>query len=497
MNSTYKSATVDVRGGEISPPVLRSFAYVRKSDFILGALLALVLPCVVAAEEPPPLDQVAAPKLPEAKSPTLREGVEEALGVNVRGEFSNKYRARASHGSAFDKESDQDFIQNLRFTAGDEAAGAWTFDFAGRLSEDIDGNLHTSGFFPFDELSNSYSDRVNGRVYSAVVTGRDVAGLDRVRVGRQELTEGIPLAFDGARLDTPEVASLARLQVTVFGGVPTHLYESSPSGDWLAGAGVAVRPHTTARVSAQAAHIVDEFSLYGHRRTNVETLRWQQQLSRRLSAEARATVIDSRGREAGLSAAWRDPERDLHLQAGFKRLMEEQKSYALDVDPYAGLLTSQQPYNQWDARASKAFTSWLTLNADGSVRLLQNERDEGDFNREFSRFAIVPVLAGLPAQGTDWTLTVTAWEADNTHLLSYGGEMAQQVAEGVSARIGTDYALYKFDLFADRERTQARTHYVKIRWQQTKAIRWDLGFERERSDFDTLSKLEFSVRYRF
>lgn len=447
---------------------------------------------LLSAQEPLPPGDVGEPAIPVAEPPEIRDLIEALLGAPIRGEFSNRYRHRRIAG-----ETDEDVIQFLRLGVGDEGATPWSFDLAARSSEDLDGNRHTSGFYPFDEISNSFGRAVNVRLYTAALTGRGVGGLDRVRLGRQEVIGAEPLYFDGLRLDGPALAALADLRIRVYGGIPVHLYESPVDGDGVGGVDVEVQPFTATRLFAQYAHIADRFSLYGRARTNLESVRWQQQWAPALSTEARATVIDSRGREAALSAAWRPPGDDFFAQAGYRRLMEEQTAFAIDVDPYVGILMKQEPYHQWDARLSKGVASWLTLSADGSGRLLVNEREESEFNREFSRLSIVPVLTGWPEPGTVWTLTVTAWEAEETRLVSYAGEVAHPLIPDVTVRTGTDYALYKFDLFSDRERTHARTVFLKLRWSQTKDTRWDAGYELERSDLDTFGKFEIAVRYQF
>lgn len=445
-----------------------------------------------AQESKEPLPMIE-PALPEAKEPSLRDSVEGLLGVPLHGEISHRYR----HRRATSGDKDEDLTQFLRFTIGDEESDAWAFDFAGRANEDLDGDRHTDGPFSFDGLSNTYNGGVSGQLYTAALTGRRVVGLDRVRLGRQEVLGAEPLTFDGLRLDAPAVAALARLQVSAYAGVPVHWYETSRSGDWLAGAEAALRPLDATTLVVQYAHISDEFSLYANPRTDVETVRWQQQWIPGLSTEARATAIDGEGREAVAFATVRAPDPVLFVQLGYRRLMEQQGAYAVDVDPYVGLLTVERPYHQGEGRASIGIAPWLTINADGVVRELVHNQDESSFNHEFTRWSVSPVVSGWPDAGTQWTLTGTVWTAPRTHLASFGGEVSQRLLPVLLVRAGSDYALYNYDFLLQTERSHARTFYLKLRWLQTKEIRWDIGYERERDDFGTFGRFDIEARYRF
>src|SRR5262245_20498693 len=146
----------------------------------------------------------------------------------VRGQLVSRYWLRwtGSH-------SDQDLYETLMLDVGNEDHDAVTGHFLGRLAADIDG--HGGGASPFFSLQDTRNGPVDVQIYEAYADLHMVPGIELLRAGRQTIVDTPELAFfDGVHCRTSPVAG-GELQFGAYGGVSTHLYESSPEGDWTAG----------------------------------------------------------------------------------------------------------------------------------------------------------------------------------------------------------------------------------------------------------------------
>ena len=190
-------------------------------------LIAVLATCGLSAQEaesrPKPSAGAVAPPSqagPESKAPQRNPF--------VRGRLASRYWLRWAGG-----ESDQDLYETLTLDFANKSTDAVTGHFMGRLTADLDGS--EDGASPFFQIQDTSSTAVTGLVYDAHADLHRVPGFEVVRVGRQFLNETPEyVLFDGALAATKPWGA-ANVQFSAYGGMTTHLYEQSESGDWTFG----------------------------------------------------------------------------------------------------------------------------------------------------------------------------------------------------------------------------------------------------------------------
>ena len=92
------------------------------------------------------------------------------FSLDINGYAYIKYRLRSTSG-----EKDSDLYEYLNFNIGNPQSDKISFSFYGRMTEDLDGNNNDKdGFHAFDNITDTFGSGVNGRLYHAYFTIRDV-----------------------------------------------------------------------------------------------------------------------------------------------------------------------------------------------------------------------------------------------------------------------------------------------------------------------------------
>jgi len=94
-------------------------------------------------------------------------------------------------------------------------------------------------------------------------------------------------------------------------------------------------------------------------------------------------------------------------------------------------------------------------------------------------------------------VTATRWDGKDgaPSTTQFGGEISYEERKHLETIIGTDYALYKYDLFQSTEHNQDRTYYLRQRWKPARWASIDARYEFEQSlsqHFHT-----FTMQFRF
>ena len=417
------------------------------------------------------------------------EGTAGGPGFPVHGSLSSAYRARWNGD-----EDDHDLFEVLSLDLGDRTRHEWTGHVMARANADLDGGEgEPSAFF---DLDDTYDGDVTLRLYDAWAERRDLGPLARLRLGRQTIWDTPRFAwFDGASAETEPFGRRA-LSFGLYGGVPVHVFESSPEGDLLAGAFAQARPWRGGRVRLDWMHADDETSLGDESNDLARATVWQS-FGRRLRAEAWYTGLEQDGRDYAARVFWSKPEDDVSIRIAWFELLSTQTHYATEFDPFFTTLFEQYPYRQAQLLASKGFGDHVDVQTGIDVRRVDDDEDVGPFNRDFERaYATVGLTDSLPA-GLDLALTGESWDGGGNDVRTWGLDLSRRFGKGSLASLGSYYSLYKTDAFSFEEREHVRTWYARVRWRRSKSTTWDLRYELEDLDDETFHTVRAGLTWRF
>jgi len=406
----------------------------------------------------------------------------------VRGQLVSRYWLRWSGGKR-----DQDVYETLALDVGDEDHDAVTGHFLGRLAADIDG--HGDGTSPFFSLQDTRNGDVDAQLYDAYADVHRIDGLELLRAGRQTIDETPELAyFDGVHCRSIPLGSGA-LQFGAYGGVSTHLYESSPHGDWTAGLYGECRPWGGGRVRLDWMHLEDEALLGAHNDDLLGGGIWQ--TIDTVQLEAQYTRLEDRDRDLRARAAWAAPDSRFTGQLTWYQLLTTQRSQALEVDPFFNALHELFPYWQVGALLGKGLGDHFDVDAGTDVRRVSERAEIGTFNRDYERWFVTVNAHDLLADGLTLTATADFWHSVDQDVQTWAGELAQRCGDLLTLSAGSYYSLYKFELFLNDERDHVRTYYFRLRHAASHATDLDVAYEFEQTDLADFQVLRMGFTWRF
>ncbi len=453
-------------------------------------------------ESPPSTEQ---PRQPPRKEPSPLQlelysplnDLERRLDYAIDGTLSARYIFRSSPG-----ERDQDLYENLHLRLGNPERDQISAVFLGRLSEDIDGQRHRDGFSVFDNVTDSYDNNVNGRFYLGYLELRrmqwlDTAGIDRVRAGRQTYDETADfLIFDGGRIDSRAFKDLANLRLTAYGGLPVHYFESSPSGDALAGAGMELAPFRSTRGRVDWTYLEDRREDI-HASDHLLSAALWQSLGERFSLHGRYNLLNGDTRDYLVRGTYRETLIDFLLQASFRHSVQPLRDLSVELDPFFSVVRDYKPFWQVDVRGSKGLGEHASLDGGISLRELVHEEDQGRFNHEFVRYYVTPSTHDWPFKGTSVSLTGELWQSQGDQFFTLGGEVRQAILRALILAIGSQYSLYKYDFFSQEEKSHVRTIFGRLEYRLATDVKVHVLYSCEKDDVSTYHILETGLTYSF
>ena len=451
-------------------------------------------------------DPAAEPEVPpaddgEAQGEEEPAGAEEAEG-SAPAEPPEPERGPALHGSSITRyrgrftgsEDDHDVSESLVLDFGDPERHGFTFHGSGYASYDLDGRgAPDDDFF---HTTDTYDQRLYGRLYEAYVDVHRTPGLATVRLGRQMSWDTPELVwFDGATVETVELGR-RRVSFGAYGGLPVHFYESSASGDALFGLWLETRPFETTRARLDWLHAEDE-NAFGDHENDLYGLEVWQDLGERVSTWGSYTRLDDEDRDWQLRTTYSDVERAFTAQVSWYQLLETQRDLALELDPFFDSLLEYFPF--WSVRAllAKDFDRTLAVQGGADIREVSDEDDVGEFNRDYQRYWLTTSLRELQVEGLEVDLTGERWDGDGTEIWTWGLDVEQELSERWDTGVGTYYSLYKFDYQLDEERDDVRTWFLRLEYRPRESTRLEMRYDFEHDDFDDYHAVRIAVTQRF
>lgn len=451
----------------------------------------------LAAQDPAPGPKVGPPSeaaktdtgTADTRTADTRTEVDARRPRWLRGRLATRYWARWT-----DDADDHDIYSTLTLDVGDEDEHPVTGRFVGRLAWDLDGGESASS--PFYSLADSHSGDAETLLYEAYVDLHRLAGLAVVRAGRQTIQETPETAFfDGLRVETDKLGG-AKFQAGAYGGVSTHLYEASRTGDWTAGVFTQVEPWKKARVRLDWMHLEDE-RLLRERDDDIFAAAVWQQLTEEVRVEGQYSRVADRDRDVRAAAWFARPESDLTVRTTFYQLLTTQRDLVLEADPLYSALRDYHPFWQAHLSAAKGVGAGVQLDGGADLRRMTDAADVGIFNRDYERYFVSIGKSDLFFDGLDAQVSFDLWQSDRQDSTGLGLDISKRIGSAWTASAGTYYSLYKYDLFLNRESDDVRTWYARIRHRAWERFSSALSFELEDSDIDTFYFLRLDATWRF
>jgi len=452
-------------------------------------------------EEEPPTEAEHAPAEDAASKAAVVAMLPSTVPVRVvdassprrwQGTASMRLRARVDT----DSEHDVDLYEYLALRYRKESDTGWSASFYGRLAEDLDYDSPTSSYYVFNDVDGTYDSLLTGRLYHMYASYRwDCAFLEQVRIGRQNVDGGYPFLVDGIRATTAP-RGVADFQASAFVGLPAHLFEGSPEGDFICGAGVAFRPWKGGDARVDWAYIEDENTYYGTPKNNLFTGELRQRIATYTSGRLWYQQVDDHPREIGVSGLSYVCEADVAIRGSFRSLLEEQNALVYDIDAYTAIEQTLFPY--WDGHlsASKGFQNRVTVEGGVTARGLWSASDEGTFNREFVRLYATVSRADWPRRDVTLSLTGEYW-ASHDDVFSGGFDATWKPSTCFRLSAGLDYALYRTDIYTDTERYDSYGAYARVTFVPARSWKADVTLRFEDDDAGTFFTLQAGLGYDF
>ena len=466
------------------------------------------------AEQVPPAPVPSAEELAKrrARAADLQSLGEKFFKFPVTGSLYTRYRFRNGAG-----DHDQEIYDFLSMDFGDKGRQPITGHFDARAAADLDGRHTGAKADVFSGLVDTYNQPITAKLYSAYADFNRVPGLEFLRAGRQfnyDVSEVVQ--FDGLRLDTKPWFAEHETVFSVYGGLPVHQDQGSPRGDDLVGASVEGKPWKSMRMRLDYIHVDDNLSGErfnfqqaaffgldtgnGYRHNDLLSLSaWQTFHKPDLRLQGRFSVLDGEPRDALARVAYNKSEDQLQVSATYRAWFERQGRLATEFDTFFDTLAGQEPYHHGSLVVTKGWNEYFWMEAGAWVRRLLNDSNTAAFNREFERYYSTFQIRDLPIKGFTYGVTGSWWEGhgQTPDTGQVGGDVTYSWKKEFQSSIGTDYALYKYDLFTNTEHDRVRTYYVKQRWRPKRWATLDVNFEHERARSDTFNTLTVSFRFTF
>lgn len=416
---------------------------------------------------------------------------------SLQGKVDLSYRYR-SDGNEIDQDMRQ-YLSLSYFRPWEKAEAEVGAVFAGMLQEDIDGRQTGEEFYQFSELADSYESATVGWLYLAYAEISTRKTLEIMRLGRQELMEFEPMAFDGGL-----VAARVNKKISLwaYGGVPVNLYETDRAGDSLIGAHAVFRPMKNLSLMLCYLGLRDEVELADETETTLHDdlvlMKAFWRANRNLSFLVKAGLLDSEFRDASVRAAYRNYDYDFNLNVFYKAQFIEREAQTLLEDPFSLILGPYQPYHSGGLSAYKGIGEHFGVEAGAFFKQLFESGDESTYNHSYQRYLLSVFLYKVPFKKSEWVIGGDYWvSVGDAETYSIRGEYSQKLGKRGWFKAGTSYDLYKVDLITGDEDEDVHTYYVGLLVPFGKHLYMGVDYRFEDGSLREVDTIEARVGYDF
>jgi hypothetical protein len=464
---------------------------------VMRSLVGLAaLAWTAPAQEPPPpaAPEKTSPQEPPAAPAQPASSLAASVWTDLRLTSELKYVGRWTDGA-----HDNDLLLYQTLGLGNETKDLVSVRASGLLAFDLDRDQDPTN--PFYGVNDTYSGDLTARLYTAYADLNGVEGnplrdaLRRVRLGRMNLYETpVQMYVDGGALETQPLEGWADATIEAFVGLPSHLYESSSSGDFTTGAALRLAPWKGGLLRFDYMHITDEYE--GQTETDdLYGARLDQGFSQEVRGGGHINFLGSDARDVSGYLTWTPADSDANVSLRYNGLFSDMKRSTLDLDYFTLFEGTFYAYDQLEVYAHKGFGDNVFVDGGAQARELRDDDNESTFNHEFRRYYLTPGLSEWPWKGLLLTGTLEIWDDGGDSFETYGGDLTQQLAEPWRASIGTYFQLYRYDVLADQEREDVWVSYLKTDYKLSKELQLRFMLELEDGDTDDYTRVILSMRW--
>lgn len=395
----------------------------------------------------------------------------------IHGFLKSRYKARWTEGAR-----DHDLYETLSLDAGDADRNRVTAHFLGDLAYDLDGHIDNRGNYPFDSIRDTSGTNAVAKVYSAYADLNRIGPVAFIRAGRQSIYETPEISFfDGLRAETQELGE-NRLKVGLYGGVPVRLYQGYTATDRVAGVYGEGHLWQGSRARVDYQHLEGTVGSEEIQNNLVGLGGWQR-IGRYVDLHAHYTFLDEEGRDMLLRGTFTQPDWDLRFQGSYFEQLKIRQNAVVEADAYYPILKDYLPYREYRWMLSKGIGEYVNVHGGMDLRRLSENETESAFNHQYNRYFATLDLLDLVVKGSSVSMTEEKWVSQDRSTDSQGLDVTCPVGEKNKVSVGTAHYLYKYDYYADAERTDVQTYYMKLVHRYSKALRLSLNYtlEDERS----------------
>ena len=425
-------------------------------------------------------------KLPsEVKKAQIAPSEEKfSLRKSTNGFVSATYRARTNEHT-----DDHDMYSNLGLNVNE--GGKASFHFLGRLAADLDGNRDSSGYYVYDSLADSTGHSLDEKIFSAHADISKLGAVDNVSVGRQ-MVEGTPVVafFDGLSADSTSYGDL-KLKAGVYGGVPVRFYDSS-SEDLLVGGHAQMEPTKTTKARLDWMRSTEDRPK-DSRKDDIYSLNLEQQLQKSTRLLGAYSMLENEARDVAMRCYYRNMEKDLSMSFYVYHLIQTQRNFAIELDPFYSSTQELYPYYKASALLSKGLGETLVLDTGYDLRRVKDNSQVGAYNREYDRIFVTPMLLDKPWEGGSCSVTLDWWKSGDRQIFAYGGDLSHKCTSKLDMSIGSLFSMYKYDLYSDREKEDVQTYYLKAKYKMSQTLRFNSSYEYETDSLEAYHVIKLGI----
>lgn len=413
------------------------------------------------------------------------------------GYFRLKYVAGFSFARADDYE-DHDAYGTLRFVTRyyDKGRLDAKLNILGAVKGDLNGEDESFG--PLADVYDRLEDSLYYRLYTAYFEYRDLPFDGIARLGRQTLSRGDGLNFDGLRL----IAGKNRiLKGTVFAGLPTYFRDSANerSGGLFLGGGLEKTFFRALKLDAKYAHIREEGETSADDRDD-DLLVFEAfaRPRKNLALSGKHIAINGKDSRSKLRLGYKRDEIGLNLKLSATVQQDTFEDYTTAVSPYYIILGSFKPYTQFDAYASQDLAENTSVFLSFRTRSLDNAADEADFNHSYTMFKIGLDFEEFFTEQMAFSITGLSWDTDQGEARSsMGVDFTWSFDNSMKASLGSDFELYKYVVALDEEKENVQTYYLKFEKEYSSGFRWRVSYALEDDEAGSAHRFYLSARFKW
>lgn len=398
-------------------------------------------------------------------------------------------------------ESDQDIFSSLSLNYGDSAEDGFSFSVFGSFSGDLDGrsrspaNASDSTLF---HVRDTFSDNFHGELFRAYLQWNQVVGIERVRVGRQELLTTLPAWFDGGsiRLDP-----LNRTSLLFYGGVPVNLYESSTDGDSILGVQLRSTPlrwdflgETT--IAAEYQRYVDDNRDFGEHRDDLVSFRTWQQVAEYGEVEGAILLLEGHVSDWSVAARGRLEELGISFDGHYKKHPLTTRDHSDRYTEYFAVLGALERFEEYGLRVHKGLAERFGVEAGFRSKRLLDGTEENRSNSDFTRYFWGFDAQDYPLPGVSGSVFADLWKSSGNDEFFVGFDVDWKVTDRVRLRGGSSYSEFKYDtddlgnlISLGSRRDRVRDLFFGVRYDVSARLRVRVRYAVERSEIDTVNTL--------